>query len=101
MVPQSCSLLNNFIPPVTISAKDPDHLLVKSCDPNISLAFSELLRSANASHAQKQKEEEEASTATSPTKEEDGGSEKEDDISEERDDIHFEPVGQLPEEVRV
>ncbi|XP_038050188.1 E3 SUMO-protein ligase RanBP2-like [Patiria miniata] len=82
---------------------DSDLPIVKSCDPNISKAFSELLRSANASNAQKPKVEEAAPTSTtdSISKEEDAtaASSKVDSVSEERDNIHFEPVAHLPEQV--
>ncbi|XP_038051028.1 E3 SUMO-protein ligase RanBP2-like isoform X2 [Patiria miniata] len=86
-------------------AGDPDVPPVKSCDPNISKAFSELLRSANASHAQKPEAEEATPTSTtdSVSKEEEdatvGAGSKDDSVSEERDDIHFEPVAHLPEQV--
>ncbi|XP_038071213.1 E3 SUMO-protein ligase RanBP2-like [Patiria miniata] len=82
---------------------DSDLPIVESCDPNISKAFSELLRSANASHAQKPKVEEATPTSTtdSISKEVDAtaAGSKDDSVSEERDDIHFEPVAHLPEQV--
>ncbi|XP_033637920.1 E3 SUMO-protein ligase RanBP2-like [Asterias rubens] len=76
---------------------DDESPTVKSCDPNISKAFSELLRNANASHAQKQKEMSEAES--SPKDEEAAGSSKDDSVTEERDDIHFDPIVQLPEQL--
>ncbi|XP_071799079.1 uncharacterized protein [Asterias amurensis] len=69
----------------------------KSCDPNISKSFSELLCNANASHAQKQKEMSEAESSSKD--EEAAGSSIDDSVTEERDDIHFDPIVQLPEQV--
>ncbi|XP_022088005.1 E3 SUMO-protein ligase RanBP2-like isoform X2 [Acanthaster planci] len=83
---------------------DANHPIVKSCDPNISKAFSELLRTSITSHAKELKlGVETPTTSTSSTsKDEDAvESSKDDSISEERDDIHFEPVAQLPEQVDV
>ena len=74
---------------------------MKSCDPNISKAFSELLRSSNAGKAEKLLSGEETPTTTASSAcKDDVEISKDDSISGERDDIHFEPVAQLPEQVR-
>ncbi|XP_071799083.1 uncharacterized protein [Asterias amurensis] len=69
----------------------------KSYDPNVLKSFSELLRNANASHAQKQKEMSEAESSSKD--EEAAGSSINDSMTEERDDIHFYPIVQLPEQL--
>ncbi len=83
--------------PLVIKTVNDGSSTFKSCDPNISQAFSDLLRKANANHAQKQKEM--IQTQSSSKDEEAAGSSKDDSVSEERDDIHFDPIVQLPEQV--
>ena len=83
--------------PFIIKTGGDESLTFKSCDPNMSKSFSELLRNANASHAQKQKEMSEAESSSKDGQA--AGSSKDDSVTKERDDIHFDPIVQLPEQV--